>query len=185
MSRTYTKKIDQEESSSFELDLAPMLALMVTLIPILLLSTVFVQVVVIDTPLPQVVQDAIEQEKNNKDRQVQLVLGMSSSSGFNLSVNIDGKQMESISVPLVEGQLDVNGLHEKLVKVKRTHPKVFRLDLNPSEDVGYSDIVKVMDSVRSFKKEEGTVTILDQKTNESAETNLMFPEVVFGNVVEG
>ena len=56
----------KEEEESMELDLAPMLAMMVSLIPILLLSTVFVRLAMIDSPLPQVVAKAIEKQKKEQ-----------------------------------------------------------------------------------------------------------------------
>lgn len=185
MSRTYIKQIKTEEGSSFELDLAPMLALMVTLIPILLLSTVFVQVVVIESPLPQVVKEAIEEDRKKKEREVLVTLDMGKKSGFALKVNVDGKNTNTYLVPNKAGNLDIKELHKKLAIVKRSHPKVFRLDLFPAADVGYSDIVKVMDSARKLTAEEGKVKIQNSKTNEVAETDLMFPDVVFANVVEG
>ena len=72
----FLQKTDDQEST-FELDLAPMLALMVTLIPIMLLSTVFVKVSLIETPLPQVVQNAIEEDLNKKNKEIHLFIHFS------------------------------------------------------------------------------------------------------------
>ena len=56
----------EQDTSAYELDLSPMLALMVTLIPIMLLATVFVRVTVIESSLPQVVEKAIQEDRNKK-----------------------------------------------------------------------------------------------------------------------
>ena len=44
--------------AEFELDLAPLLAVMVKLVPVLLLSSAFVQVMMVETDLPQAVKEA-------------------------------------------------------------------------------------------------------------------------------
>ena len=54
-------------NSEFELDLAPLLAVMVKLVPVLLVSSAFVQLMIVETELPQVVQQALAyQEKQTK-----------------------------------------------------------------------------------------------------------------------
>ena len=177
--------IEQDLEASFELDLAPMLALMVTLIPIMLLSTVFVKVNIVETSLPQVVQQAIEEDRKKKDRVVLVRLDMSKKTGFSLLVTEDGKTKKSIKLPNKEGKFDLDSLHRNLVEVKVVYPKIFRLDLKPAEDVPYNEIVKVMDEARATKTGDPTLHILDKSTNQNVETDVMFPDVIFSNVIEG
>ncbi|MCB0365113.1 MAG: biopolymer transporter ExbD [Bdellovibrionaceae bacterium] len=184
MARTYNKNISSTIESSFELDLAPMLALMVTLIPIMLLSTVFVRVTIIDTPLPQVVQKALEEDRNKKDRIITVALDMK-DNGFTLQLKSDGKVVKNIELPKKGDGWDLAGLHTEVVRIKKEHPDVFRMDLNPEKVVPYSEIVKVMDEVRQTRSEDPKIYILDKQTNQHVETDLMFPDVVFANVVEG
>lgn len=178
------KNLTEKSESSFELDLAPMLALMVTLIPIMLLSTVFVRVAIIDTPLPQVVQQAIQKDMNKKDRKVNLTLKMTNSKQFRLVVR-EGARSRTISISKQKGEWNLPGLYSELVKVKVQHPEVFKIDLIPSSKVSYEDIVKVMDEARKIKDEKVKVYVKDEKTQQKVETNVMFPNVIFANVVEG
>lgn len=178
------RRIDREElDASFELDLAPMLALMVTLIPIMLLATQFVKVAVIETPLPQAVQQAIEEDSNNKDRQVTLTLNMTTDKGFEILVQ-QGRATKKISVPKKDSQWDLETLQAKMVEIKQNYPKVFQLNLNPGSDIPYNDIVKVMDEARTIKDPSKKVEITD-KENNKVMTEVMFPNVIFANVVEG
>ena len=64
MRRSFGKRV---EDATFELNLAPMLDIIVSIVPMLLMSVAFVHVTVIDTPVPQVVEKAIAaaNEKNN------------------------------------------------------------------------------------------------------------------------
>ena len=184
-----SKKPDIPEAESFDLDLAPMLALMVTLIPIMLLSTVFVHVKVIETPLPQVVQKAIEKDQNKKDRSVTLYVDMSHNSGFSVRTIQNGKNRTLASIPKQSESWDFAKLHAELVKVKQQHPSVFQLNLMPQADVSYEDIVKVIDEARNSKSGEAKFMIKDQNTEKKetklVETDVMFPNVIFANVVEG
>ena len=79
----FTKGDDSE--ATFELDLSPLLALMVTLIPIMLLATVFVRVTVVETEVPQLVKKAIEEDRKKKKRQVDVYLHMN-KQGFDLKL---------------------------------------------------------------------------------------------------
>ena len=44
------------EDATFELNLAPLLDIIVSIVPMLLLSVVFVQITMVETPIPQAVQ---------------------------------------------------------------------------------------------------------------------------------
>lgn len=177
--------IEKEQTeSSFELDLAPMLALMVTLIPIMLLATSFLKVTVIETPLPQAVKNAIEEDSKKKKREVVLTLDINDGKQFSLNINNSGRE-QRISIPQVNGEFDFSGLHQKLVEVKQKHPAIFRLNLRPAEAVPYSEIVKVMDEARTIKDRSKKVRIMDKKSQKEILTDVMFPNVVFSNVVEG
>ena len=181
---TLHNKPESNSDSSFELDLAPMLALMVTLIPIMLLSTVFVRIALLETPLPQVVEKAIEEDRKKKEREVNVVLDMS-ESGFRLMVTVDGRPQETFRLPKVKNEWDLNGFYRSAHKIKMGHPNVFRIDLKPQETVKYKDIVKVMDELRTIKKDDTKATIIDSDTKQKAFTDVMFPDVNFSNVVEG
>ena len=52
-------------------------------------------------------------------------------------------------------------------------------------DVPYQDIVSVMDEARNVKESEPKIKLLDKETNKTVETDVMFPDVVFSNVMEG
>ena len=179
-----TLAVDQDDSV-YELDLSPMLALMVTLIPIMLLATVFVKITIVETALPQVVQQAIEEDRNKKERDVSIHLNMNGNKEFSISVLIDSKKSKTLSVASKSGEWDLEGLHGQFVALKQQFPRVFRVDLFPSEGVLYQDIVKVMDEARNTKSGDPTLYLLDKETNKKIETNVMFPDVIFSNVVGG
>lgn len=181
--KSWTEHLKQE-AVSFEIDLAPMLALMVTLIPILLLSSVFVKVMVIDSPLPQVVAQAIKEDRENKKPEVRITLSVSGKSGFNVIVTDRGKN-KTTKIPLKDKQLDFDKLHETMVSVKQEYPRTFKLEMFPEGHVSYKDLIKVMDSVRRTNENDPKLFIHDSKTNKDVENQLMFPDVVFANVVEG
>ncbi len=185
MKKKLRSDLKNQGEESFELDLSPMLALMVCLIPIMLLSTEFVRVVIIESPLPQVVQRVIEQDRQQTERQVSITLAMT-EKGFDLQVSRSGRVVRRWQGPKKEDKSwDLEGLHRELVSVKTEHPQVFRLDLRPGSGVAYNDIVQVIDEARVAKDEAVRFQVVDEQTQETAETQLMFPDVLFGNLLEG
>lgn len=172
------------EDSTFELNLAPMLDIIVSIVPMLLLSVAFVQVTVIDTPIPQAVEKAIAAANDKNRDQVQILLAVSTQDGFRFTVTDKG-QTKEMRVALKDNKLDLDGLHRETLAIKRSYPDVFRLELNPAENVPLNEIVAVMDQVRTVGASEPKVTFHDVETGKPVETDLLFPDVVFGNVAGG
>lgn len=180
--RTRRFKHSTETSSEFELDLAPLLAVMVKLVPVLLVSSAFVQLAVIETELPQVVQEAIK--KDETDPVARISLEVDPKAGATIHVK-EAAGESTIAVPLKEGGYDYAGVHAKLVEVKKAHPRVFRLDLIPQGDVNYGDLVRFMDEARRSRDASVTFPVIDPAKGQDAQTPYMFPQVFFANSLEG
>lgn len=170
------------EDSTYDLNLAPMLDIIVSIIPMLLLSVVFVEVMVIETPIPQAVERAVaaQEEKN----EVQISLSVSKTYGFKILVTDKGQTKET-SIALKGTAFDLDGLNKEALVLKRQYPNIFRVELNPDESVPLSEIVAVMDRIRAKQKSDPAITFTDVTTGKPMETDLIFPDVVFGNVAGG
>jgi len=177
------KKIKTDQNSEFELDLAPLLAVMVKLVPVLLVSSAFVQMMVIETQLPQVVNEAIERQEQQQSV-TNIALSVDAKNGFKITVTQKGTE-KTEAIPMKSGVFDYSGLHQKLVAVKTTYPEVFKLELHPDGNVPYNEIVKVMDEARQAHDAKVKFPVLDAKQGKNVETNYMFPEIIFANKMEG
>jgi biopolymer transport protein ExbD len=174
--------LHHDTTGEFELDLAPLLAVMVKLVPVLLVSSAFVQLMVVETQLPQVVQEAIQQD--NEKPLAQIRLQVDPRSGMKIIVAEKGVEKET-DVPLKDGGYNYAGLHQALISVKKAYPSVYKLDLVPSGAVPYGDLVKVMDEARRSRDAAITFPVLDKAIGAETQTPFMFPEVVFANSLEG
>lgn len=168
---------DTSGESTFELNLAPMMDMMVSIIPFMLLSATFLQLMLISTPLPVPVAKALEQDREKDKREVSIKLTMSRSKDMMLEVKDVGGAVTKVAVPKTSGEFDYNHLHKKLVEVKLRYPKVFRVELNPENQVDYNSIVRVMDASRNMQNADPKVKI------DGADTPLLFPDVILGNVM--
>ncbi|MGE3756791.1 MAG: biopolymer transporter ExbD [Pseudobdellovibrionaceae bacterium] len=167
----------------FELDLAPLLAVVVKLVPVLLVSSAFVQMMVIETDIPQAVKQAIQQNQDDK-RTPQIKLYVLADKSVKVQVLNTEKPVE-IQVPANAGTPDYKALQTKFQELKDQFPQVYRMEVFPERTVAYQDIVKIMDEARKTRKQEQTWPVLDKTTNQQVNSPLMFPDVVFGNVLEG
>lgn len=176
------KKIKVRHNYEFDLDLAPLLAVMVKLVPVLLVSSAFVQMMVIETELPQVVQEAIKKQEELDNKQIQVEVR--SQNGVTFKVTTKGQLPQTATVPVKNGHLDFSAVHQKFVELKKANPEVFKIELYPDGNVAYKDIIKLMDEAR--KSRQGLrFPIKDEKQGTETETDYMFPEVSFGNTLEG
>lgn len=177
-------KVKVNHHSEFDLDLAPLLAVMVKLVPVLLISSAFVQMMIIETDLPQVVQQAIEQQ-NNTPKPTLVAVEMSKKLGLKIVITEDGKQTVETVALNKDQQLDLPNVQAKFLEIKKAHPEVFKIEMNPEEDVPYKDVVQVMDAARKSRSSDVKFPIKDLKTGADTSTQYMFPEVVFGNMMDG
>lgn len=166
---------------TFEINLAPMLDVIVNLIPMLLLSVVFVRLVIIETPVPQPIQAAMEQDK--KDPKVSIQLHINKSQ---VEIKLDDKgKKASFSFAKNADSFDLAAIHAKFLEIKKTYPDSFTLEVFPSEDLAYKDIMLIMDEARSIKNGEKELEFFDKVSGKNLPTKLMFPNQSFGNIVEG
>ncbi|WP_413288021.1 ExbD/TolR family protein [Bdellovibrio sp. HCB337] len=178
------KKVKINHEYEFELDLAPLLAVMVKLVPVLLVSSAFVQMTVIETQLPQVVQQAIE--KQDKDEKAaHITIEVKEKEGVKIIVKKDGKESVEVVPKKADGNFDFARLHERLRDVKTQNPEVFKVDISPDAGVSYKDIVHVMDEARRSRDNKIRFPVFDKVKNQEVQTDYMFPEVNFANTMEG
>lgn len=176
-------KLNINHNSEFELDLAPLLAVMVKLVPVLLMSSAFVQMMIIETELPQVVQEAIKQQDTNV-KAAHITLEVNKVDGVKIVVENNGEEKVEV-VANKDKKFDYATLHAKLVEIKKANPQIFKIDLSPDSDVPYKDIVAIMDEARKSKSNDVKFKFTDTKTGAESTTDYMFPEIVFSNVMDG
>lgn len=174
----------KNEDENWDLDMAPVLSVVVALVPILLATAVFMRVGVIDTQLPQIINEAVQQERKDETPKVTVKVDVSATQGINVEVTDNG-HVNKKTLGLVNNELDYDGLHKELMAVKAQHPMVFRLELRPADDLSYEKIIKVMDSARKTRNGDPKLFVVDPKTNEKIESQFMFVDIFFGNVLEG
>lgn len=165
--------------ATFDLNLAPILDIIVSIVPLLLLSVAFVQVKMIDTSVPQVVAEAVQHANDKAETTV--TLKVSKSKGFTFEVVKHGKT-SPVPVPNRNGDWDMDALQVAAFNVKQQSPEVFRVDLEPEGDVKFNDLVVVMDKLRR-SPDSKKIAFTDPVNGNRVETELMFPSVLFANVV--
>lgn len=182
MARRYKPQINH--NSEFDLDLAPLLAVMVKLVPVLLVSSAFVQLMIVETELPQVVQQAIAKQEQNVKPTV-ISMSFNRKDGVHINTNKGGQEkVESVALT-DKKEFNFEQIHLVMREIKKSNPEVFKIEFNPGDDVSYKDIVKMMDEVRKSRSNDIKFPVKDEKTGQMSSTDYMFPEVVFTNMMEG
>lgn len=170
----------RNSNSTFDLNLAPILDIIVSIVPLLLLSIAFVQVKMIDTSVPQVVAEAAK--RANDKSQATVTLHVSKLKGFRFEVLNHGKPSTPIQIANTSTGWNLEALNQAAYTIKSKYPDVFRVDLEPDTDINLNELVTVMDSLRKAPNEQ-TVSFTDPENGQKVETQLMFPNVLFANVI--
>lgn len=169
----------RSSDATFDLNLAPILDIIVSIVPLLLLSVAFVHVKMIDSSVPQVVAEAAQRANDKSETTV--TLKVSKTKGLIFEVLKDGKK-SPMDVPNKNGAWDMDALNAVGFGIKEKNPEVFRVDLAPEADVSFNELVQVMDNLRRSPAGK-KVAFTDPANGTRMETELMFPTVLFSNVL--
>lgn len=176
----------KNEEVEMELDIRPVMNLMVVLIPLLLAGAQWVKLSIIEINVPPTKAagpGAGGETQENTPKEKQLKLGLKvviTHSGItigNAQAILAGDKGEGPTVPLKEdGSYDLEKLHEKLVELKqKVAGKGFvdqdRVVITAESDVEYQTIIDVMDNIQTYKDDQGNVLAL-------------FPEVNFSKMIQ-
>jgi biopolymer transport protein ExbD len=170
-------------SHEFELDLAPLLAVMVKLVPVLIVSSAFVPIVIIQSELPAPVAAAVSEQKPDESPQLELVVHP--TQGMDLKLTQAGKNLDQVHMNYPTNLKDLSELKQNLLRVKRQSPQLFRLDLIPQGNVPYELVIKIIDAARKSPVPNEKFKFKNPQSGTLEETDYMYPDVVFANVLEG
>lgn len=134
-----------------DLNLIPIMNLIVILIPALLLTSQFVLLAVINVSAPQI-GSGVAQTKPPKHKPLNLTIAVT-SKGFTIAgtggVLGDQQQNGGPTIPKIGEKYDYKALTKKLSEIKDGVPDANKVIISADPDIQYSIIVKVMDASRT------------------------------------
>lgn len=166
----------------FELDLTPLLAIIMKLVPVLVISSSFLQLTQIETDLPQVIKQQIENQNQNPDKMAKIKILVDDSKAFSVVVT-KGDATDTSKIPANGSNLNLAALNTKLVEIKKKNPEVFKIELAPSDSLSYSEVVTILDGSRKSSTQDEFIFV-DPKSGKEVKTDFLFPEVVFNNIFQ-
>jgi len=164
-----------------DLDIRPVMNLMVVLIPLLLQGAEWVKLgaIQINAPPSKSVGGAQEQmDQKEEEKKIGLKLAMTRDgiTIANAQVLLDSDQGEGPTVPVLEdGKYDYDTLRIKLIDIKKKiagqgYKDENRAVITAANEIEYQNIVDVIDNIQTYE-EEGVKYPL-------------FPEINFGSVIQ-
>lgn len=166
-----------------DLDLAPMLSMIVALIPILLLSFSFFHLKTAEALLPVPSKGKNKEMLKDKkrlivtvDRRRKLKIKMMRGNAVVYSKNIK-------AVKSGKGRKrNLSVLYKEILKIKKKNPQMTRLEMIFQEDAVYEEVIALMDQLRKVKNSEDEVRFVDPVSKEKKTTDLLFPHIVFADI---
>ncbi|MDZ7331869.1 MAG: biopolymer transporter ExbD [candidate division KSB1 bacterium] len=159
------------EPEDIELNMTPVMNLMVCMIPLLLSTAQLIKIGVIDLNLPPAVGTSVSQLEAPKEVQKKLDLAITiTNQGFYISSSLailkstDG---QGPTVPLKpDGQYDFETLSRKLFEIKKQALGSFsdteNIIIQAEPDIQYQLLVDTMDAARSIKIEDRNYTLFPE-----------------------
>ena len=171
----------REGEISTEIDLSPLLALMVTLIPMLLLQTSFITLKMLETNLPILSDRAQEEQKNDKEVEFDLNVFLKNDNSVVVETVVNKSKVESKTFKsTLSKEINLDLIQEEILKIKTKYPEQVSAKITPENQIKYTQIVKVLDVMRKTKNSE-YIRYKDKK-GKAVETAMLFPDIIFGNI---
>ncbi len=165
--------------SEVQLNLVPMLDALVTLIGFLLFSMSFLSLVTIETPTPEINPQQLEQKL--EERPLQLTVSIREKEA---EIWSPFERIQNQVIPHTEeGLPDTRAIHEALIEVKRQFIDEKKVVFVPSANTSYDILIAVMDSMRGLEPTDPPLFRQNSETGIDEPVKVLFPEVVFGNIL--
>lgn len=160
-----------------KLNLVPILDSVFIFIFFLLMSASFLKIYEIGSPVP-IVSDQ-EPPKNQKDP---LALTMQLETNvITLNRGVPSRLIRKFNRQ-PDGLFNYAEIHETLISIKKQHLDEDSIIFEPSGDLTYEEIVKIMDAVRVLDKTDEAIF----KTNKDGideKIKLLFDKIIFSNLM--
>jgi biopolymer transport protein ExbD len=85
-------------------------------------------------------------------------------------------------IPMNNKSYDLVTLHQEIINIKKRYLEEDTIVLEPSKEVSYEDIVKIMDEVRTLRKSDESLYTKDKQGNDS-KIETLFDKILFGNLM--
>jgi len=171
------------ESLEMDLDIRPVMNLMVVLIPLLLQGAEWVKLGAIEINAPPTKSGGSgnEDQQDKKEEEKKIGLKLAVTQGgitiANASVILTSEEGDGPTVPIKDdGTYDFDVLREKLIEVKNAikgkgYKDENRAVITAGKEIEYKNIVEVIDNIQTYQDDAGNQLAL-------------FPEVNFGSVIQ-
>lgn len=166
-------------SRQIELNLVPILDTLVTLIAFLLFTMTFLNIVGIESPFPIASSAETEQKLKEKPLQLTLTLRDNECEIWSPFEKIPAKTIPNTGA----GQPDIKAIHEALIDIKKQFPTETHVVIVPTAATNYDLLIAVMDTLRVLDPTDPPIFVKNEKTGIDEQTKLLFPDVIFGNLL--
>ena len=156
------------------LNLIPILDAVFIFIFFLLLSASFIKIYEVGSNIPMV--SSAEPPKKKKPLALTLKI---TDSQLTLYRGVPSYPIKNFG-KIGDSEYDLESLHNYLVELKSKYKEEKTIIMEPLHDITYEQIVKIMDSVRMFRKTDPKITI--QKNGIDIFVEELFDDIIFGNI---
>lgn len=159
-----------------KLNLVPILDGIFIIVFFILISSNFTKINEINSNVPMV--SSKPPEKKEKKDPLALTLEIEKDK-LTLRSGVPGKVLTTFTK--INGEFPYASLHSYLIDIKKKNMDEKTIIFEPSEDIEYETIVKIMDTVRSLSNMDETLFANDEQ-GIPVKLELLFEDIIFGNI---
>lgn len=175
MLRPPTRRIKKKANES--LNLVSILDAIFIFIFFLLMSAQFIKIYEISSDVP-IISNSPPPKSDQKPLALTLII---EKDTLVLSAGVPQKTLKRFG-KIAEDEYDIEALRDYLINLKKSNMSEKTIIFEPRIDLTYESLIKIMDSVRMFRKTDESLYYKDADGND-VKVDKLFDQIIFGNLL--
>ena len=173
------KRKAKKTSAAAELNVMPFIDIFSMLVTFLLVSAAFVSIGIVKVQVPFLSNAPEDKSKPSRDLIVDVHI---EKEKILLSTQFSLPPKEKFEKSFSLNKNGIDNLHNDLVAIKQKNPDADKVTVYSDDDIGYQDLVLVIDAISLLKESDPTISSNDSSLKSKAKVGL-FDKVVMGSVL--
>lgn len=180
MSSRKKKRKKRKDPGAAELNIMPFIDIFSMLNTFLLVSAAFINIGILEVQIPFFSNAPVDKSKPTRSLDLKVDIEKTKvtlTSAFTLPP--EDKQ----TFTYTPDQKGLDDLHAKLLELRQKNPETDKITVFSEDDVKYSGLVDVVDTVKTLRETDPKFPVTDEKTGVKKESQFLYEKVVIGSVV--
>lgn len=174
------KNRKRKDPGAAELNIMPFIDIFSMLNTFLLVSAAFINIGILEVQIPFFSNAPAEKSKPTRSLDIKVDV---EKTKVTLTTLFTLPPEDKQTFTYTPDQKGLDDMHAKLLELRQKNPDGDKVTIYSDDDVKYSGLVDVVDTVKTLREKDPKFPVTDEKTGVKKESVYLYEKVVIGSVV--